>query len=827
LFTASGCASLKGIARCENNMGQAEFELKAEKRIIELPILPLRNIVIFPSGLSPLTVGRPMSLAAAEAALATEEKLLAVIAQQGDGEADPTPEILYGTGTMVVINRMMRAPGNEEVLHLIVQGQERIRVLEFIQQKPYLKARVEILPEPVREQMPEVEALRRNINELVQRALNLLPNVPAEIRSVITTASDSVRLAYFLGSVLELGVKQEQALLEADSEGELLRLMHTYLAHEVEVLELRNKIATETQEQLSKSQRDYILREQMKQIQKELGDVEPEHAEASMLRDRIAKADLPDEVRSEVERELKRLERLPPAAPDYNVIRTYVEWILDLPWKVSTEDILDLIHAREVLDEDHYDLDDIKERILEHLAVIKLNPGTKAPILCFVGPPGVGKTSLGQSIARSMGRKFERMSLGGMRDEAELRGHRRTYIGALPGRIIQALRRAGVNNPVMMLDEVDKLGADFRGDPASALLEVLDPAQNFSFRDHYLDLPFDLSHVFFIATANTLATIPAALRDRMEIITLSGYSEEEKLHIARRYLVPRQVKESGLKEEQLQITDDALQRVIGRYTQEAGVRQLERTIGRLARKVALKVARGEGEIYTISGADLEGYLGTEKVMHEMARQTLPLGVATGLAVTEMGGEVLFVEATLLPGAKGLTLTGQLGDVMQESARAAHSYLWAHSSELGFDCADKFEKNGVHIHVPAGATPKDGPSAGVAIVSALASLCSGRPVRSDTAMTGEITLSGLVFPIGGVKGKVLAAQRAGIKRVIMPKRNEPDYREIPKEVLKNIEVIFVERIDESLEQTLTPPKGLEGACPPVRKEASSLAPEAVA
>ena len=797
------------------------------KRILELPILPLRNVVIFPSGLSPLTVGRSMSLAAAESALSTEEKLLAVIAQRGDEEGDPGPELLYDTGTMVVINRMMRAPGNEEVLHLIVQGQERIRIVEYTQQTPFLKARVEVLPEPVREDTPEVEALRRNINELVRRALNLLPNVPAEIRSVISSAADSVRLAYFLGSVLELGVEQEQALLGADTEGDLLRLMYTYLAHEVEVLELRNKIATETQEQLSKSQRDYILREQMKQIQKELGDVEPEQAEASMLRDRVAKVDLPEDVRSEVERELKRLERLPPAAPDYNVIRTYVEWILDLPWKVSTEDVLDLNHAREVLDEDHYDLDDIKERILEHLAVIKLNPETKAPILCFVGPPGVGKTSLGQSIARAMGRKFERMSLGGVRDEAELRGHRRTYIGALPGRIIQALRRAGVNNPVMMLDEVDKLGADFRGDPSSALLEILDPAQNFSFRDHYLDLPFDLSRVFFIATSNTLATIPPALTDRMEVISLSGYSEEEKLHIARRYLVPRQVKESGLKEEQLQITDDALQMVIGKYTREAGVRTLERTIGRLARKVALKVAQGKGDVYTITADNLVDYLGVERVMHEMAREILPVGVATGLAVTEMGGEVLFIEATMLPGAKGLTLTGQLGEVMQESARAAHSYLWAHSGELGFDCADRFEKNGIHIHVPAGATPKDGPSAGVAMASALASLCSGRPVRSDVAMTGEITLSGLVFPVGGIKGKLLAAQRAGIKRVILPKRNEPDFKEIPAEVLSNLEVVFVERIDQLLEQTLTPPSDSPTARPSVVESHKSLAPEVIA
>src|SRR5215475_10900363 len=776
---------------------------ETENKTLELPILPLRNTVIFPSGITPLTVGRPLSLAASEAALTTEEKLLGVVAQREDNEAEPTPDNLYKVGTVVVINRMMRSPGAEEVLHLIVQGQERFRVVGFTEQTPYLKARIEILPEPTREKTPEVEALQRNIQVLVQKALSLLPNVPMEIRNIILQADDAVRLAYFLGSVLDLEVAQEQALLEANTESELLHLMHTYLSREVEVLEIRSKIANQAQEELGKAQRDYILREQMKQIQKELGESEPEQAEAQLLRESIEKADLPDEVRAEADRELKRLERLPTAAPDYHVIRTYLEWILELPWQKGTDDNLDLNNARTVLDEDHYDLDEIKERILEHLAVIKLNPRTKAPILCFVGPPGVGKTSLGQSIARAMGRKFERMSLGGVRDEAELRGHRRTYIGALPGRIIQALRRAGVNNPVMMLDEVDKLGADFRGDPASALLEILDPAQNFSFRDHYMDLPFDLSKVFFIATANTLSPIPPALRDRMEIIRLSGYTEEEKLHIAKRYLIPRQIKESGLTEEQVHFVDEAIQAIISRYTREAGVRQLERSLGSVARKIALKVAKGEGDVFTVTADELEDYLGHEMFFHEMARQQLPSGVATGLAVTDMGGEVLFVEATLLPGSKGLTLTGQLGDVMQESAKAALSYLWSHTSELGFDCAEKFENSGVHVHVPAGATPKDGPSAGVAITSALASLCSGRPVRSDTAMTGEITLSGLVLPVGGIKGKVLAARRSGMKRVVLPKKNEQDLKDIPEEALRDLEIRLVERIDEALPQTLTP------------------------
>jgi ATP-dependent Lon protease len=760
-------------------------------------------MVVFPSGIAPLTVGRPLSLAAAEAALATEEKLLGAVTQRSDDDTEPTPANLYDIGTLVVINRMMRSPGADNVLHLIVQGQERFRILEYSEETGYLKARVQILDEPAREETPEVEALRRNIHALVQKALTLLPNVPNEIRNIVVQTDDSIRLAYFLGSVLDLEHDQEQALLEASTESELLRLMHTYLAREVEVLGIRNQISSQAQEELGKAQRDYILREQMKQIQKELGETEPEQAEAALLRERVEKADLPEDVREEAERELRRLERLPAAAPDYHVIRTYLEWILDLPWNKSTEDSLDLNNARTVLDEDHYDLDEIKERILEHLAVIKLNPKTKSPILCFVGPPGVGKTSLGVSVARAMGRKFERMSLGGVRDEAELRGHRRTYIGAMPGRIIQALRRAGVNNPVMMLDEVDKLGMDFRGDPASALLEILDPAQNFSFRDHYMDLPFDLSRVFFIATANQLSPIPPALRDRMEVIRLAGYSEEEKLHIARRYLVPRQIKEAGLGEEQLQITEEALKAIISRYTREAGVRQLERTIGRLARKIALRVAQGKGEVFTIVPDDLEELLGHETFFHEMAREILPPGVATGLAVTDMGGEVLFIEATLLPGAKGLTLTGQLGEVMQESARAAHSYLWSHSSDLGFDCTGTFEKNGVHIHVPAGATPKDGPSAGVAIVSALASLCSSRPVRNDTAMTGEITLSGLVFPVGGIKGKVLAARRAGIKRVVLPKRNEPDLKDVPEEALRDLEVVFVERVDELLKETLGP------------------------
>ena len=552
---------------------------------------------------------------------------------------------------------------------------------------------------------------------------------------------------------------------------------------------------------MSKAQRDYFLRQQMKAIQKELGEDEGgERAEAELLRERLERAALPDEVRKEAERELKRLERLPQAAPDYHVIRTWLEFILELPWLKSSEDKLDLAEARRILDEDHYGLEEIKERILEFLAVVKLRRDSKSPILCFVGPPGVGKTSLGRSIARALGREFERLSLGGVRDEAELRGHRRTYIGAMPGRIIQSLRRAGVNNPVMMLDEIDKLGMDYRGDPTAALLEILDPQQNNTFIDHYLDLPFDLSKVFFIATANQLGPIPAPLRDRMEIIYLAGYSDQEKLHIARQYLVPRQTRENGLREDQLEITDDALMHIAARYTREAGVRQLERTVGRVARKAALRVAQGQAEHVRVDAADIKELLGAPRFYPEEARKDMPTGVATGMAWTEAGGQLLFIEATLLPGSSGLTMTGQLGEVMQESARAARSYLWSHAAEFGID-AQMFKNYGEHIHVPAGAIPKDGPSAGVAITSALASLMTGRRVRNDTAMTGEITLSGLVFPVGGIKEKVMAAHRAGLRRVVLPARNEPDTEDIPEDVRRELDFVYVSRIGEALDQTL--------------------------
>jgi ATP-dependent Lon protease len=543
-----------------------------------------------------------------------------------------------------------------------------------------------------------------------------------------------------------------------------------------------------------------MLRQQMQAIREELGEKDPEKAEVEELRRRLAEADLPDEARKESERELGRLERLPPAAPDHQVIRSYLELVLELPWEKRTEDRIDLAHARQVLDEDHFDLQEVKERILEDLAVLKLNPQAKAPILCLVGPPGVGKTSLGQSIARALGRKFERMSLGGLHDEAELRGHRRTYIGAMPGRLIQALRRAGVNNPVLMLDEVDKLGRDFRGDPASALLEVLDPAQNNTFRDNYLDLPFDLSKVLFITTANDLAPVPRPLLDRMEVLRLSGYTEEEKLQIARRYLLPRQLTEAGLTPEQLTIPDEVIRQVISRYTREAGVRELERALGRVARKVARRFAEGHTEPVTVAPDDLPDLLGRERARPERLRHGLPAGVATGLAWTEAGGDVLYVEATLLRGGRGLHLTGQLGEVMKESARAARSFVWSHAEALGVD-PGLFRHAGVHVHVPAGAVPKDGPSAGVAMVSALASVYSGVPVAEDVAMTGEITLSGLVLPVGGVKEKVLAARRAGIRHVVLPRENEADLRDLPEEARQQMRFTLAERIEEALQATL--------------------------
>src|SRR6266478_2154723 len=789
------------MAETNSNKASANPPVKKPEGVpFVIPVLPLQNTTLFPETMVPLSVGRPGSMAAVEAALGGEEKLLACISVRPErvSDGDAKPEDLYEVGTLVQIKRMERV---EDTLHLIVQGIDRIQVMAWEQTEPHLRARVRVLPELELRDKEKVEATKRNVQSLIQQALAYLPQVPPEVRLLVLGADDPVRLAYFLGSILSLGVEKEQQMLEANSVDDLVHLAHDFLAREVEIIRLRSKIASEAQTEMDKAQRDYVLRQQMKAIQKELGEGESgEEAEASQLRERLEKADLPDEVRKEAVRELGRMEKLPAMAPDYHVIRTYLDFILELPWKKSSEDRLDLNEARKVLDEDHFGLDDVKERILEFLAVTKLRPDSKSPILCFVGAPGVGKTSLGRSISRAMNRKFERISLGGIRDEAELRGHRRTYVGAMPGRIIQSIRRAGVNNPVMMLDEIDKLGADYRGDPSAALLEILDPEQNNSFTDHYLDLPFDLSKAFFIGTANQLGPIPPPLRDRMEVIHLAGYSDREKLEIAKKYLTPRQVRENGLTPELLEITDDAIKLIAGRYTREAGVRQLERSIGRLARKVALKIAQGETAKVTIDAKDIHDYLGAPHFYPEEARKELPAGVATGMAWTEMGGEILFIEASLLPGGSGLTITGQIGEVMQESARAARSYLWAHAQEFGIG-TEMFKDYGVHLHVPAGAIPKDGPSAGVTITAALASLYTGRRVRPDTSMTGEITLSGLVFPVGGIKEKVLAAHRAGIHRIILPARNEADLEDIPEDVRRDLEIVPVTRINEVVDAGL--------------------------
>ena len=759
-----------------------------------LPLLPLKNSVLFPHLVMPLSVGRPASVAAVEAALSTEEKELVIVAQRDSSVESPSLADLYPVGVKAVIKRMTRP--TEDTMELIALGVDRVNLLRLEADEPYLKVVAQPLPLPT-DAGPEVEALHHEVMELASKALSLAqPQAPQELGRLLMATDDPLRLAFLLASMFSLEVSKEQALLESQTRADALRLTHSYLAHELQVLELRSKIASAAQTEMGKEQREYFLRQQLRAIQQELGEKNPEQADVDMLRERLEKADLPEEVRKEADRELSRLERLPSSSPEYHVTRTYLEFVLELPWRVATEDQLDIAKAREVLDADHYDLKEVKERILEHLAVLKLNPGAKAPILCFVGPPGTGKTSLGQSIARALGRKFERMSLGGMHDEAELRGHRRTYIGAMPGRIIQAIRRAGANNPVLMLDEVDKLGRDFRGDPASALLEVLDPEQNKTFRDNYLDLPFDISKVFFITTANTLETIPRPLLDRTELLRLPGYSEEEKLEIARKYLIPRQLKETGLTAEQCVIGDGVVRRIISGYTREAGLRQLERGIGRVARKVALRFAEGQGEAVTVQPDQLADMLGPERFHPEQLRKQLQAGVAAGLAWTETGGEVLYVEATLLPDGKGLTLTGQLGEVMQESVKAAQSYIWSHADEFGIDRAS-FKDYGVHVHVPAGAIPKDGPSAGVTMATSLVSLYTKTTVRSDTAMTGEITLTGMVLPIGGVKEKVLAARRSGMKRVILPRPNQTDLRELPEDVRAEMEFVYADRIEDVL------------------------------
>jgi ATP-dependent Lon protease len=769
--------------------------MEMENNLRTLPLLPLKNSVLFPGLMMPLSVGRAASMGAVERALSTEDKEIVVVAQRDPAFDSPGSEDLFTLGTRAVIKKVNRP--NAAQIDVLVLGIERVVIVKVDDTDGFMTARVRALPMPD-DSSRETEALTLSIVEMGSKFVGLIQNErhsAQELARMFTTHEDPLRLAYMVASIMNLEGTREQALLEAPTRVEALRLVHGWLSHEVEVLNLRNKITEDARGEMSKEQRDYILRQQKRAIENELGE-KNEQAEAEELRDKLKKADLPDDVRKEAERELGRLEKMNPAQPEHNVIRTWLEYVIELPWRTRSEDNLDIPRARQVLDEDHFGITKVKERILEQLAVLKLNPEAKAPILCFVGAPGVGKTSLGQSIARAIGRKFERMSLGGLHDEAELRGHRRTYIGAMPGRLIQAMRRAGANNPVLMLDEIDKLGRDFRGDPAAALLEVLDPEQNKTFRDNYLDLPFDLSKVLFVTTANSLDTIPAPLLDRMEIIRLSGYSEEEKAQIARRYLIPRQLSHAGLTAEQCKITEEALLKIIASYTREAGVRRLEQTLGRVIRKVALKFAEGVTTSVMVNPEDVTELLGPEPITPEMARRDLPAGVATGLAWTETGGDVLYIEATLLPDGKELTITGQLGAVMQESAKTARSYVWAHAAELGIK-PELFLNSGLHIHVPAGAIPKDGPSAGVTMTTALASVYSGVPARQDTAMTGEITLTGLVLPIGGLKEKVLAARRAGLKRVIVPRSNQKDLRDLPEEVRNEMEFVFADRVEDVL------------------------------
>jgi ATP-dependent Lon protease len=769
----------------------------------EVGVLPLRETVTFPEMMIPLNIGQPRSVELINDVLRGERTIAMVASRNAEVEA-PSPEELYEVGVLGVVARMIRVP--DGTLRVLIQGSQRIRVDRWVRTDPYLVAEIEELPDIVNPS-PELTALSRNVQQTFTEIIEQVPYLPEELQVMVTNVDDPSMLAHLIAGALRIPAEEKQALLEEIDVSKRLRRLSEILARELEVVAIGSKIQSQVQSELDKGQREYFLRQQLKAIQEELGETDEVQAEIAELRSQLEEIELPEVVAKQVERELSRLERLQPAMAEYGVIRAYLEWIAALPWDKHTEDNLDLQHAREVLDEDHYDIEQVKDRILEFLAVRRLRGGwgsqSTGAILCFVGPPGVGKTSLGRSMARALGREFERISVGGVRDEAEIRGHRRTYIGAMPGVIIRALRDAGARNPLLMIDEIDKMGADFRGDPSSAMLEVLDPEQNDSFRDHYLDLPFDLSDAMFVTTANTLDTIPGPLRDRMEVIQLAGYTEEEKLQIARRYLVPRQIERNGLSPARIAFSDSALRVVISDYTREAGVRQLEREIGTICRKVARQVAEGQVKRkVTVTEPRVRSSLGKRKFFVESRRRTARPGVATGLAWTPVGGEVLFIEATAMTGTGRLTITGQLGDVMQESAQAALSFVRSEAGELIPGLAeDWFAGHDIHIHVPAGATPKDGPSAGVTMVVALASLLSGRPVRSDVAMTGEITLTGQVLPIGGLKEKALAAQRGGIRCVIAPERNEQDVEEIPEHLRKDMAFRFVATAEEALEIAL--------------------------
>jgi ATP-dependent Lon protease len=764
-----------------------------------LPVLPLRDTVTYPDTLTPLAVGQDRSIQLVNDVL-TGDRMLVMLGSKDPDLETPGPDQLHTVGVAGVVARMLKVPDGS--LRILVQAGQRVKIEEWIGEEPYLRARVSELPDEV-EEGPELTALMRNVQQTFTHIIEEVPYLPEELQMAVANLEEPSALAHLIAGALRIKVEEKQALLEEIDVGKRLRRLSEVLARELDIVAIGSKIQSQVMSEMESSQRDYVLRQQLKAIQEELGEKDPLEAEMDDLRTQLAALALPEDVRKQADRELSRLEKLPQAAAEHGVIRTYLEWIASLPWDTRTDDNLDLAHAREVLDADHYDIAKVKDRILEFLAVRKLVSGravqpSGSSIMCFVGPPGVGKTSLGRSIARAMDRKFERISAGGVRDEAEIRGHRRTYIGAMPGTIIRALRDAGANNPLFMIDEIDKMGADFRGDPASAMLEVLDPEQNATFRDHYLDVPFDLSHVLFITTANTLDTIPAPLRDRMEIIQLAGYTQEEKLQIAKRYLVPRQIDRQGLKRSQIGFTDSGLKTIIEEYTREAGVRGLEREIASACRKVALKVALGEHERkLSVTAPKARELLGRIRFQPDLKRRTSEPGVATGLAWTPVGGDVLYIEATAMPGKGKLQITGQLGDVMKESAQAALSYVRGHADLPD----DWFATHDLHIHVPAGAIPKDGPSAGITMATALMSLVTGRPVRDDTAMTGELTLTGQVLPIGGLKEKALAAQRAGVRRVLAPSRNEPDIEDIPDVLRKNLEFVWVDEIGDVFDAAL--------------------------
>ncbi len=799
-----------------------------------LPILPLRGVLVYPLSALPLRVSQPRSIRLIDD-VTLRKMPIGLVASKHPEKDEPGPEDIFTVGTIATIARHFKAP--DGVVNMIVQGAERFRIVEIVSEDPYIVAKVEPLPE-MWENSLEIEALRRNISEGFNKMAELRPDMPDELAQMIQSIEDPRQLTYAVATYTRIDLDDAQRLLEMDGLPNKMLFLLQLLNKELEVLQLGKKIQSEAQSEMEKVQREYFLREQIKAIQRELGEADEQQIEINAFREKIAASGMNEEARKEAERELDRMAKMPTQSAEYSVIRTYLDWMVSLPWQKTTQDNLDIAHARQVLDEDHYGLQDIKERILEFLAVRKRRQELQAAsaqlqaeaqptneaqpahlqpeadwirreregvILCFVGPPGVGKTSLGASIARAMGRKFIRMSVGGIRDEAEIRGFRRTYIGSMPGRIIQSIRRAESRNPVFMLDEVDKMGSDFRGDPSSALLEVLDPEQNREFRDHYLDVPFDLSQTMFICTANTLETIPGPLRDRMEILQLSGYTESEKLHIAQGYLVPRQLKENGLRPGEVTFSDEAILKLMREYTREAGVRNLEREIGNICRRLVARAQEGKVTLpFHVTPESLPDLRGKAKFYDEVVERTEIPGVATGMSWTPVGGEIIFIEATRMPGSKGFQLTGQLGDVMKESAQAALSYVRSHAGDLKID-PKIFDKSDIHIHVPAGAQPKDGPSAGVTIATALASLFTGRKVRHDVAMTGEITLRGSVLPVGGIKEKVLAAHRAGLKTIILPKRNEPDLEDLPPEVRDSLKFVLVDRVEQALAAALMPAK----------------------